>query len=86
MSALSAIIRIVKRMQGSIHVNDEDLQRLAKMHYSYSAVAKCHPDDKFDRDKGRQIADEKLQKKLAAATDKAVNRWKKHHCGLIKNI
>ena len=81
-----AIVRIVKRMQGSISEDDKDLQRLAKMHKKYVAVAKCHAGDTFSKQKGLDIADEKLHKKLSDATERAVKRWVKHHSALMKML
>lgn len=81
-----AIIRIVKRMQGTIQKDDKILQRLAKMQSRYSVIVQCHPGDTYDKEIGREIADERLKAKLNSAREKAVNRWKKHHLAMIQNV
>lgn len=82
---LDAVIRILKRMQGTVSI-DDNLLRTATMHNKYVAVARCHPNDVFDEAEGRRIADERLNEKLEAARTRAVNRWKKHHLAMMDRL
>lgn len=58
----------------------------ALMPDKFVAIAKCHPDDEYSFEKGREIADEKLQEKFKKSQDAAINRWCKHQENILKVI
>lgn len=80
-----AIDKIVKRFQYVFDCGDCGLEK-ALMPNTFKAVATCHPEDTYDFQVGRQIADEKLMAKLKKSEDKAIQRWKKHMINRINAV
>lgn len=80
-----AINKIMKRFQYVFDCADCGLEK-ALMPNTFKAVATCHPEDTYDFQIGRQIADEKLMAKLKSSEDKAIQRWKKHMINRINAV
>ena len=45
------------------------------MPHSFKAVARCHPDDEFDVEKGKRIALDRLADKYTASLNKHLNNY-----------
>lgn len=88
-----AIMKIVKRHP---YINEENMWDFtgitpklnfglekALMQKTFSAVARCHEDDEYSYEVGRQVADDKLMKKLEISTNKAIAAWKKHQTKIL---
>ena len=60
--------------------------RPAEMMKTYRAVAKCHPQDTFDLEKGQEIAMERLNEKYGAAKEKAIRRFMKRQDKLLEQV
>lgn len=58
----------------------------ALMPNKFVAVAKCHPDDEYDFEKGRDIADAKLMEKFNKSESAAIARWCKHQTHILNVI
>lgn len=58
----------------------------ALMPDKFVAVAKCHPDDEYDFNKGRDIADAKLMEKFNKSESAAIARWCKHQTHILNVI
>lgn len=58
----------------------------ALMEDKYSAKAKCHPEDKFDVEKGKEIAAERLNAKLNCARKRAIARWRQRFMKVLASV
>ena len=52
----------------------KDVQKAMRISESYTAKAKCHPEDTYDEEVGKSVAKAKLLNKYNAARVKALNR------------
>lgn len=50
------------------------------------AVAKCHPDDTFYEEAGKQVAREKLNKKYRKELVRAMKNWEKYQFIMIREV
>lgn len=58
----------------------------ALMPESFRAVATCAPEDTYDYEVGREIADKKLLEKIKKSEDKAIARWKAYMIQMLNTV
>jgi len=83
-----AIQKILRKypVSRSALLADENYFNKAFMHDTYSAKAKCDPNDEFDVEFGKKLAKKRLEEKLEKYTKAAIERWKKQQIKLMNLI
>lgn len=67
------VVRRISRVNNTVMSNPA-VKKAATIGDTFSAVAKCHPDDEFNEDTGKEVAKRKLLDKYHTARAKACNR------------
>lgn len=81
----SDVINRMRHKVGSV-IESERFAKAAKISNTFKGVAKCHPDDTFDVEVGKQVAKCKLLNKYHSARVKAYNRLEKAVDGQHDNM